>query len=220
MKLIVDDKEIVVKEGTTLLQACLENDVYIPNLCYLEEMVEPAASCRLCFVEIQGGDRPVASCTVKVEEGMIVKTDTAAVRRLQRAALQLLLSVHRVECSPCPANKRCELQRIARFLKVGLKPKHLGPFLRNRVVEEGHPCLNYYPDRCVLCGKCVTVCRSRHDRPHLTFAHRGLDTEISFFGENSDATTSCKKCLACVEICPVSALTLKNLVGQRPLVQK
>ena len=206
----MDNKKIEVKAGTTLLQACLCNDIYIPNLCYLEEMSEPPASCRLCFVEIEGEDKPVASCTVEAVEGMIVKTNTAALRRLQRSALQLLLSVHRVNCGFCPANKKCALQGIAKFLKVGLKPKHLERFLKDKEIVEDHPFLNYYPNRCVLCGRCVYVCRRQHGRPHLTFAHRGMGMEISFFGEHDASTMPCGACHVCLEICPVSALTVKN----------
>ena len=98
VKLIVDDREIEAAEGATLLQACLKNDIYIPNLCHMEDMAHPAALCRMCFVEIEGQDKPVASCTITVSENMVVKTDTPAVRRLQRRALRLLLSVHDVDC--------------------------------------------------------------------------------------------------------------------------
>ena len=210
IKLLVDNKEIQVKEGTTLLQACLENEIYIPNLCYLEEMEVPSASCRMCFVEIEGEGRPVTSCTVKVREGMVVKTDTPAVRRLQRSALQLLLSVHRVECGKCPANKRCELQRIAKFLKVGLKPKRLEPYLKETEVVEDHPCLNYYPNRCILCGKCVHVCKNKHGQLMLSFAKRGLNTVVGLYGEGGDFDQPCEECFSCVEVCPVSALTLKD----------
>ena len=160
-KIRVDDKEIEADEGKNLLQVCLENGIYIPNLCYLEAMEFPAASCRLCFVEIEGRPEPVPSCTVRVSQGMIVRTDTPAVRRLQRSALRLLLSVHDLDCAHCPANKKCELQRIARILGVGLKPKPLEPFRKQRAVEEDHPFLNYDPDRCVLCGRCVFVCQER-----------------------------------------------------------
>ena len=129
-KLLVDNKEIEVKEGTTLLKACLDNGIYIPNLCYLEGMEAPPASCRMCFVEIEGVEKPITSCTVKVKDDMVVKTDTLSVRRLQRAAFRLLLSVHHVDCKNCQANKKCELQHLAKFLKVGLKPKHLEVFLK------------------------------------------------------------------------------------------
>ena len=92
IKLTVDNKGIQAKKGTTLLQACLENDIYIPNLCYHQEMKEPPASCRLCFVEMDGEGKPIASCTLQVRAGMVIRTDTPVVRRLQRAALQFLLS--------------------------------------------------------------------------------------------------------------------------------
>ena len=118
----MDGKTIKTPQWTALLQACLDNDIYIPNLCFLKEYQNPPASCRLCFVEIEGEERPIASCTVSVTDTMAVRTDTAPVRQLQRAAFRLLLSVHHIECKQCPANKQCELQRMARFLKVGLKP--------------------------------------------------------------------------------------------------
>jgi bidirectional [NiFe] hydrogenase diaphorase subunit len=210
VRLFVDNKEIAVAEGTTLLQACLDNQIYIPNLCWIKGMDNPSASCRLCFVEIQGQDRPVPACTVKVQDGMVVRTDSLPVRRLQRAALRLLLSVHRVECKQCPANKKCELQRIARFLKVGLKPKGLEQHLKEPEIVLDHPLLAYYPNRCVLCGKCIYVCMKKHGEPLLTFAKRGLDTVISFYGKEDTPDLACEECLACVEICPVSALILNQ----------
>ncbi|MBW1798210.1 MAG: (2Fe-2S)-binding protein [Deltaproteobacteria bacterium] len=217
VKLLVDNKEIEVEEGTTLLKACLENGTYIPNLCHLESMDSPPASCRLCFVDIKGEDRPVTSCTVKVQDGMVVKTDTPSVRRLQGAAFKLLMSVHDVDCAHCPANKKCELQRIAKFLKIGLKPKRLEPILKEAAIEEDHPFLNYYPNRCVLCGKCLFVCQKKHGKPFLTFAKRGFDTEISSYGEKDLSSLPCEKCIACVEICPVGAITLKESNNQTAL---
>ncbi|MGD8226183.1 MAG: 2Fe-2S iron-sulfur cluster-binding protein [Desulfobacteraceae bacterium] len=210
IKLIVDDREIEAREGTTLLQACLENDIYIPNLCYLQEMEHPHASCRMCFVEIAGEEGPVASCTIPVREGLVVKTDTPFVRRLQRSALRLLLSVHDVDCARCPANKKCELQNMAKFLKMGLKPKGPDQFLKEPKIERGHPVLNYYPNRCVLCGKCVFVGQKGHGKPFLSFAKRGFETVISFHGEEDPSRVTKETCLACAEVCPVGAITLKQ----------
>ena len=209
-KLWVDGKEIETKQGTTLLQACLDNDIYIPNLCFLESMENPSASCRMCFVEIQGERQPITSCTVAVEDDMVVKTDTPAVRQLQRTALRLLLSVHHVDCKHCPANKKCELQRIAKFLKVGLKPKGLERYLKETEVDPNHPFLNHYPNRCVLCGKCVRICRRENGQSVWTFAERGFDTVISAYGEAGASSQTCEKCDACVKICPVGALALKD----------
>ncbi len=210
IKLLVDKKEIETKQGTTLLQACLDNDIYIPNLCYLESMAYPSASCRMCFVEIEGKDQPVTSCTVRVNNDMVVKTDTPSVRQLQRTALKLLLSVHHVDCRNCPANKKCGLQNLAKFLKVGLKHKPLQLFLKETEIDQDHPCLDYYPNRCVLCGKCMHVCRTQQDKPILTFSQRGFNTVISFYGEKDKSPVACEQCEVCVDICPVGALVLKE----------
>lgn len=207
-KLLVDNKKIEAKEGTTLLKACLDNGIYVPNLCYLESMDDPPASCRMCFVEIEGEKNPIPSCTVTVKDNMVVKTDTLPVRRLQQAALRLLLSVHHVDCKNCQANKKCELQRLAKFLKVGLKPKHLEIHLKDPEINQDHPCLDYYPNRCILCGKCIRVCREQHGQSVLTFSKRGFDTVISSYGKNDASSLACEKCVACVDICPVGALIL------------
>jgi NADH dehydrogenase/NADH:ubiquinone oxidoreductase subunit G len=164
----------------------------------------------MCFVEIQGERQPITSCTVTVKDDMVVKTDTPDVRQLQRTALRLLLSVHHVDCKHCPANKKCELQRIAKFLKVGLKPKRLERYLKETEVDQNHPFLNHYPNRCVLCGKCVRSCRRENGQSVWTFAERGFDTVISAYGEAGASSQTCEKCDVCVKICPVGALTLKD----------
>ncbi|MBW2679658.1 MAG: (2Fe-2S)-binding protein [Deltaproteobacteria bacterium] len=217
-KFLVDNKEIEAKQGTTLLKACLDNQIYIPNLCYLEGIDPPSVSCRMCFVEIEGERQPVTSCTVLVKDDMVVKTDSPAVRQLQRSALRLLLSVHHVDCKNCQANKKCELQRMAKFLKVGLKPKSLGIHLKEMEIDRSHPFLDYYPNRCVLCGKCVHVCREKNGQSALTFSKRGFDTVISFYGVMDLAAFECENCNACVDICPVGALALKETQTQKESV--
>jgi NADH dehydrogenase/NADH:ubiquinone oxidoreductase subunit G len=205
----VDDLNIEVQENTTVLAACLANDIYIPNLCYTEAGDHAAASCRLCFVEVVGEERPVTACTVMVSKDMQVRTDTDAVRRLQRAGLRLLLSVHDIDCRNCPANKQCELQNIARFLKVGLKAKPYEVTLKQPAVDTSHQQIDYYPNRCVLCGRCIAVCQNHHAQPFLAFAKRGFDTIISSFGQDS-ASDECLDCQACVASCPVAALAGKR----------
>jgi len=160
----IDDKKIEVAEGANLLEACLDNGIYIPNLCYLKGMEHPPASCRLCFVEIEGTDHPVSSCSIEVGRKTVVHTDTPRVRQLQKTALQLLLSVHDVDCKNCPANRKCALQDMAKFLKVALKSKGLDRLLKETRIDERHPLFDYYPNRCVLCGKCVYVCRRQQNR--------------------------------------------------------
>lgn len=206
----IDDQKIEVAEGTNLLHACLANDIYIPNLCYIEGMKHPPVSCRLCFVEIEGRDHPVSSCSVWVGEALVVHTDTPTVRQLQKTALQLLLSVHDVDCKNCPANRNCALQEMAKFLKVALKSKSFARLLKETRIDERHPFLEYYPNRCVLCGKCVYVCRQHQNRVGLTFAKRGIDTVVSFYGRPHTEPPPCDSCQACVEVCPVAALLAKS----------
>ena len=209
VNITIDDRTVTVEKGINLLTACLDNGIYVPHLCYLEKMKPVSASCRLCFVEVEGRSGPVPACTVAVEGPLTVKTDTPAVRRLQKAGLQLLLSVHRVACKSCPAHLRCELQRLAKFLKIGLKSGKLERRLKEPEIDSSHPCLDYYPNRCVLCGKCVHVCRLQHRDMALTFAKRGFDTVVGCYGLSTYPAQSCRDCRACVEACPVAALLPK-----------
>ncbi len=216
IRLNVDEREIWVEEGLTVLEACLKNGIYVPNLCFLEgSATDPQASCRLCFVEIQGTKQPVPSCTVTVRDGMRVSTATPAVRDLQRSALKLLLSMHRVECARCPANRKCALQQMAGFLRIGLKVPAL-PELEALKVDAGHPVFDHHPYRCVLCGKCVVACERTNGRPLLTFAERGLRTRIVSLVDPGPLSSSCEACLACIDSCPVAALTPKANPPGRP----
>ena len=206
----IDDQTVESAEGANLLKVCLDNGIFIPNLCFIDGMAHPPASCRLCFVDIVGEDRPVPACSLYIRDGMVVRTDTDAVRRLQKTALQLLLSVHDVDCKNCPANRQCALQDMARFLKLALKSKHLDVFLKENRIEQRHPLLDYFPNRCVLCGRCVYICREQQNRTELTFARRGFDTVISFFDNPDEIPLSCESCRMCAEVCPVAALVPKE----------
>jgi NADH dehydrogenase/NADH:ubiquinone oxidoreductase subunit G len=174
VNLIVDDKKIKVEEGKSVLQACLENSIFIPNMCFIKTREHPHASCRLCFVEIDGLDRPVTSCTEKVRQGLVVRTATPSVRRLQRMAFKLLMSAHHCHPKVCPAKDGCQLIRTAKHLEVGLNPRPLERLERDVEEEVDLIFFTYYPFRCVLCGKCVYVCRQRNGHNPLTFANRGV----------------------------------------------
>ncbi len=208
--ILVDGREITTTEGEILLKVCLDNDIYVPNLCFMADEASPHASCRLCYVEIEGRDEPVAACTVRVREGMRVRTDGEAARELQRTGLKLLLSTHRIECKECPANRRCPLQEMARVLKVKLKSDELPKLLKPVDREDGHPCLVYYPNRCILCAKCVRVCRRAGGPGALTFVRRGIETAVGWYEPPAEAGAACAECRACIEICPVKALLGKE----------
>ena len=155
VKITVDNKTIEAKEGDNLLKVCLDNGIYIPNLCYLPQIKEPPASCRLCFVQIEGYKEPVNSCTVKIKNGMNIKTNTPEVRYMQKWAFELLLSIDKSYCRECIANHVCELQRIANFLKVPLRPQKLPIIERDSKIDYStHPHILYDYKKCVLCGSC------------------------------------------------------------------
>jgi bidirectional [NiFe] hydrogenase diaphorase subunit len=216
VRIIIDGKEIEAEEDKTVLQVCLENGIFVPNLCFIKTRKHPQASCRLCFVEIDGIERPVTSCTQKVCEGMAVRTDTVAVRRLQVTAFKLLMSAHHRDPKGCPVKGKCQLIRIAKHLKVGLKPQPLELLERDLDEEIDLIFFTYYPFRCVLCGKCVYICRQRNNHNLLTFAKRGFDTIIAYFGEGDPAHFLCQHCGACAAICPTGALVWKPEFTEAP----
>lgn len=209
IKITVDDTEIETREGENLLRVCLENKIYIPNLCYINNMKIPSSSCRLCLVEVQGKDTPLTACTLKTMENMVIKTNTETVRDLQRTALELILSTHDVDCLNCTANGKCDLQKLAGFLKVGLKREQFEKILKSTDTDQEHPLFDYLPNRCILCRKCVYICGEVNERSILSFAGRGIETAISFYGV--DDFSFCSNCKACVDICPVDALIFKSI---------
>jgi len=209
VKILVDSKEVQAEEGKSVLQTCLEHGIFIPNLCFVKSREHPHASCRLCFVEIDGIDGPVTSCTEKVREGLVVSTATAPVRRLQRTAFRLLMSVHHRDPKACPVKGGCQLIRIAKHLKVGLKPKPLEPLALAVDEEVDLGLFTYYPFRCVLCARCVHVCRQRTGHNLLTLAKRGLNTVVALLDGGDCAAAPCRHCGACATVCPTGALVPK-----------
>lgn len=215
VSLTIDGKQVTALEGEKLLWVALRNGIYIPNLCALEDMLEPYAGCRLCFVEIEGCDRPVTSCTEPVREGLVVDTRGDKARRLARTALELLLANHPVDCGHCARNRTCELQKIAAHLKVKLRSSRLRRFERQLPIDDSSPVFTYDPNKCVLCGRCVWVCRDRLGIGALGFAERGFQRLVTTFGKDPIAQTRCRGCAACVDVCPVGSLTMKP-GGLRP----
>lgn len=204
----IDGVELEAEDGANLLWTALENGFYIPHLCAVKGLVPPLATCRLCFVEIEGLANPVAACTRSVKEGMIVHLNTDRVKRIRKTAFEFLLSNHHLDCQHCAKNKNCELQNIA--IKTGLKLKtsRIPSIPRNLPADISHPQFYYDPNKCVLCGKCVWICQKK-GTGILDFANRGINTVVTTFTGMPLAETNCNSCLACVAICPVGALVAK-----------
>jgi bidirectional [NiFe] hydrogenase diaphorase subunit len=221
IEITVDGKKIKCNEGDNLLKVCLDNNIYIPHLCFVENADTPNASCRLCFVEIEGMSQPVTSCTQKVFNKMVVKTNTEKVRRLQKWAFELLVSIDKSFCRDCIANHVCELQFIANFLNVPLRPERLPTIERESNIDYStHPHIIYDYKKCVLCGKCVQVCSKLNKKDSISFAKRGYNTIITFFEDPEISETFCKGCLKCVEVCPVGALQAKDSSRMKKILEK
>jgi bidirectional [NiFe] hydrogenase diaphorase subunit len=206
--LSIDGVEVKAQKGERLLWVALDSGFYIPNLCAVRQVDIPLASCRLCFVEIEGNGAPVTACTEPVSDGMVVHLNTLRVQRLRNTAFELLLSNHKLDCRNCAKNGNCELQSIASYLGLKLKLKRFRRIPRDFPVDCSHPLFTYDPNKCVLCGKCIYVCHEQ-GAGILDFAFRGIETRVSTMAGVPMAEAGCNSCLACVAICPVGSLIAK-----------
>jgi len=208
--LTIDGKKIKAKEGEKLLWAALENGIYIPNLCAIQEKFQPSASCRLCFVEVEGENDPVVACTEPVKKGMVVKTRGKNALRLARTSAELLMASHPVDCGHCLKNRSCELQKIAKHLGIKLKTKRFRKLGRNLPIDESSPLFIYNPNKCVLCGKCVWVCQEKLGVGAIGFTRRGFKRMVSTFQDKPLGESMCSQCAECVKVCPVGSLAFKD----------
>ncbi len=204
----IDGKQISAAEGDKLLWVALENGIYIPHLCGIKEKEKPDASCRLCFVEVEGMANPVTSCTLPVTDGMVVKTRTERVDRLIATGFELLLTNHRLGCAKCAKNGSCQLQKIAKERGLKLRLTRLRSVLKEMQTDDSLGSVAFDPSRCVLCGQCVWADR-KENKGNIGFIRRGISRKVSTFGEVPLAESGCTRCGKCVEVCPVGAL-VKN----------
>ena len=215
----IDDKKISCSGGQTILRAALEDGIYIPNLCAIHEKTEPSASCRLCFVEVEGKNEPVLACTEPVKEDMVVHTRGKNALRLARTSAELILASHPVDCGHCLKNRSCELQKIAKHLGIKLTTKRFRKLERNLPIDESSSLFTYDPNKCVLCGKCVWVCQEKLGIGAIGFIRRGSKRMVSTFQDKPIGESACTKCAECVKICPVGALAFKTetFISHKPL---
>ncbi len=203
VKVTIDGKELEVEKGKTILEAARENGIYIPTLCYHENL-KPNVSCRLCIVEIEGYDKPVTSCNTPVEDGMVIHTNTEKVNQLRKEYLRLILSYHPLDCPICDRGGSCELQDLVFRYGVETSPYKVEP--KKRPSGGSVPLIEgwivYWPDRCVLCKRCVSACSEVTCNSALEVKGAGFETFIGFANEEF-----CRRCGECMVYCPVGALT-------------
>jgi NADH-quinone oxidoreductase subunit G len=201
---IVDGKEVVVKPGTTVIEAAKSVGIEIPYYCY-HKRLSIAANCRMCLVEMSNAPmgKLMPACQMTVAEGVTVKTDTPRVKDQQRAVLEFLLLNHPVDCSICDQAGECKLQDY--YMKYDQQPSRLDvpKVVKGKRVQLG-PTVTLDQERCILCTRCVRFMREIAKQPQLGVAERGNESFITTFpGQPLDS----KYAGNTVDICPVGALT-------------
>ena len=201
----IDGRQVVADKGATILEVALQNDIYIPHLCY-HSSLKPKGACRLCNVEVNDGEL-VTACRTPAEEGMEVKTHSPGIDRAVRPIVELLVADHHASCRGCASSGRCELQKIMANLRIDRRRvRRLRPPKEELPLETLNPCFDYEPNKCVRCGICVQTCEDLCGMSYLYFVERGYSTKIAFFGDKS----RCESCGQCVARCPVGALVSKT----------
>ena len=207
VKLKINGIDVEAPKGLTILEAAHTAGVRIPTLCYLKEINEIGA-CRMCVVEVKGARGFAAACVHPVAEGMEVQTNTEKLRQSRKTTLELILSNHRMDCLSCERSLSCELQQLSQEYKVDQKRFEAGEDLSPQI-DDSAPHLIRDNSKCILCRRCVAVCKHNQHVGVIGANDRGFETHIgSPFDLPLDAT-SCVYCGQCIAVCPTGALTEK-----------
>ena len=205
-KLKVNNIELEVEEGLTVLQACEKAGVEIPRFCYHEKL-SIAGNCRMCLVEMEKSPKPVASCAMPAAEGMNIKTNTEFVEKARKGVMEFLLANHPLDCPVCDQGGECDLQDQSMFYGVdksrykenkrNVSEKNMGPLIKTQMT------------RCIHCTRCVRFATEIAGVPEIGAIGRGEDMEITTYLEQSMQSELSANV---VDLCPVGALTSKPYV--------
>lgn len=208
INLTIDGKQISVPHGTTIMEAAeQELDIRIPRLCYHPDL-SLAGSCRVCLVEVKDMGFFMASCSVKVWEGMEVQTSSPEIRRARRDMVELLLDNHPMDCQTCERDGRCELQNLA--YTMGVRERRFEGKRKNFGTDDASSAVVRNADKCILCGRCVRVCSEVQGVHNLSQHGRGFTTVVGPAHLSGMDESVCIQCGQCINICPTAAFTEKS----------
>ena len=207
INLTIDGLNVSVPEGTTILEAARTAGIDIPTLCFLKDINE-AGDCRMCIVEVEGRKGFATSCIQKVEEGMVVKTNSKDVSEAREVVLDLILSNHHKDCLTCVRNGNCELQKLAqRYNKQDIL--YSGELCEHEI-DCGSPSIVRDFNKCVLCRRCVATCKKVQKIGAIDVANRGFNSCVSTVDNLSLNDVNCTNCGQCIMSCPTGALREKD----------
>jgi NADH-quinone oxidoreductase subunit G len=201
VKLNIDGREIHAEKGTLLIEVARQNGIEVPAFCYHEDYTLQAA-CRMCLVEIEKTPKLQVGCTTPVAEGMVVRTDSDIVKKARKGTLEMLLTNHPLDCPVCDKGGECELQDMV--FRYGAGESR---FVERKVhtdEKQWSPVVFFDAPRCILCYRCVRACNEGMGVGALGVGNRGVISEII---PNAHDHLECDECGACIDICPVGALT-------------
>jgi predicted molibdopterin-dependent oxidoreductase YjgC len=198
----INGKEVKVEEGANLIDAAESVGFHIPNLCYLKGL-KGIGACRMCLVEIEGMKAPMTACTLKSKEGMSIQTDTERVREIRKFVTDLIVSMHPLDCMTCTKASECNLMKYAYDLEVKESSFERKSFAFG--ADDKNPFIRLDPDYCVLCSKCIRICKHQGTNV-LDFKGRGVGMRVIAGSDQSLHESGCTFCGSCIDVCPVNAI--------------